>query len=383
MTITANGRVKPCCTYSGPTDRLDRPGSLRDLLDSDKYSNLRQDFLAGQIPKGCHGCLQRERQIDYSRRVWFKEKFKEQLQQPLRDFQFIQMDINLSNICNLKCRMCNSQFSTRWISEEQELSKIQGNPYSRQASKENLNTVEQSLSDLKKLIPHMKNIKRIDFKGGEPMLAPNHNDFLDLLIANKISDRVELFYTTNATIMSEEILSRLKNFSKITISFSLEGIGNLYKYIRGGRYSLEFALENMRTYSELPNIRLASNVTIQAYNLFQLKEIYAFLEKLRIPNYSQKNSFQSIVTSPDYLSPFAWPKSLRISAAKRLEGIKDFKQFSEALIEQPEDSQLTQKFINFTSTLDQMRGESFSAICPEFELLSNTQLPSNEFLRNS
>ena len=35
-----------------------------------------------------------------------------------------QADINLSNVCNLKCRMCGSWASNSWFKEEIQLAKI-------------------------------------------------------------------------------------------------------------------------------------------------------------------------------------------------------------------------------------------------------------------
>ena len=59
-------------------------------------------------PPDCNSCWEREAQMGHSRRLWFEEKFGKYITKPTTDLiveqpQIIQADINLSNVCNLKC----------------------------------------------------------------------------------------------------------------------------------------------------------------------------------------------------------------------------------------------------------------------------------------
>lgn len=374
FTLTGNGRVKPCCMYKGTTKSIYASSEepITSLLVSEEYNQLRESFLRGEMPKSCSSCAQREEQINYSRRVWFKDKFSEyidsskMLKRVPEDFQFVQMDINLSNKCNLKCRMCGAWASSKWISDEVELASVSGNPYGRETREENLKLFEHSFERLRELVKNMKSVKRIDFKGGEPMLATQHMAFLDLLIAEGLASQVQLVYTTNGTVVNKKILDRLQKFSEVQISFSLEGTGDLYSYIRGNKYKIEDLRKAMEVYSQLPNVFLVSNVTIQAYNLFNLREIHEFLSEIELPNFSSKGAFNCIVDSPSYLSPMVWPMKERELAIKKISDIDDFSHFSKNLLDQPEDQRLFSKFIGFTKHLDRLRGESFLDLYPQF-----------------
>ena len=79
---------------------------------------------------------------------------------------------------------------------------------------------------------------------------------------------VELFYTTNGTVVNPKILNLLKQFKRVSICFSIEGTGELYSYIRGGKYTLEDFEKTLAMYSELDNVQIMSNVTLQNYNVF-------------------------------------------------------------------------------------------------------------------
>jgi hypothetical protein len=102
--------------------------NLSSTYNNDKIQSLRQEFLNGDKPASCSSCWEREEMIGTSRRIWFTDKFVEPGDEvtnytpSLKEIKWYQADVNLSNICNLKCRMCGSWASNQWFEEELELS---------------------------------------------------------------------------------------------------------------------------------------------------------------------------------------------------------------------------------------------------------------------
>lgn len=368
--LSANGDIKPCCQF---TNKGRPPNTEHETImenwNSQRMQDLRQAFLDGERPADCNSCWEREEQVGHSRRLWFEDKFGKYITEPTTDLvveqpQIVQADINLSNICNLKCRMCGSWASNMWFDEEVELAH-KDKRYQKDRKPQSIRNT--TVEDIRNLLPHLKDVKRIDFKGGEPMLAKHHDDFLQWMIDENMTD-VHLLYTTNGTVQNPRIIELLSQFKTVSLVFSIEGTGTRYSYIRGGKYDIDQIEHNISKYNEIPDINLNFNVTLQNYNLLNLKELHATLFSWA-DKYSQVDAtaaFTTICNKPDYLSPLNVPDKLRDKALEQLSDIKDFNNLCNSLQKRAFDPDKWQTFIDFTRDLDLMRGDNILDHCPEF-----------------
>ena len=368
--LSANGDIKPCCQFTnkGRPPNTEHP-TIMENWNSQRMQDLRQAFLNGEKPADCNSCWEREAQIGHSRRIWFDEKFGKYITKPTTDLvveepQIVQADINLSNVCNLKCRMCGSWASNSWFEEEVALAE-KDRRYQKNRKMQSVRNV--TVDDIKNILPHVKDVRRIDFKGGEPMLAKHHNDFLQWMIDEGMTD-VHLLYTTNGTVQNWRILNLLAQFKNVSLVFSIEGTGTRYSYIRGGKYPIEQIESNMARYNELDNVKINFNVTIQNYNLLNLEELYYLLHKweAKYQRVDANSAFTTICNQPNYLSPLNVPDNMRDTALEQLADIDDFKTLRRSLTKREFNPELWQTFIDFTRDLDKMRGDNILDHCPEF-----------------
>jgi len=369
LAITASGNVKPCCQYRNAVEKIEPGVDIASAYNNAEMRRLRGQMLNGEKPIACNSCWQREDQIGTSRRIWFNQKFSKHIEDSYQytemvdNPKWIQIDLNLSNVCNLKCRMCGSWASNQWFDEELRLSSLD------EKFRRNPNTIpliQHDIDALKSLLPHLGSVRRIDFKGGEPMLAKNHNQFLDHLIDHGYHKQITLQYTTNGTVINPGILERLRMFESVRLMFSIEGTGTLYQYIRGGKHTLEEVTENIMRYSFMPNAVIGFNVTIQAYNLLDLQRLHTYLNGLVIPRGNAKDAFNTICNDPDYLSPFVVPDSIIEKAIERLQGISDFEHLVNKLAKRTWDPDKWDTFIRFTNLLDEWRSENVISHIEEF-----------------
>lgn len=376
ITLSANGDIKPCCQFSNKNrpPNTEHP-TIMENYNSERMQKLRQDFRDGKQPYDCRSCWEREDLVGESRRLWFNRKFmknKEEFKKGIipdtnivKFPKLYQADINLSNVCNLKCRMCGSWASNSWFEEEIALAKID-NRYEKNIDKVPLQ--QYNLEDLRNMLPHLKDVNRIDFKGGEPMMAKHHNQFLEWLIEENMTE-VELFYTTNGTVVNPKILNLLKQFERVSICFSIEGTGDLYSYIRGGKYTIEDFEKTVSMYNDLENVKIMFNVTLQNYNVFDLPELHLFLNELddKYTRVDARGCFNTICNKPAYLSPMNLPDDLRDKAIKDLSLFDDFNKLVESMKTRTFDQELWEIFINFTNDLDKMRGDSVINAVPQLK----------------
>ena len=118
--IRPNGATIPCCRYPN----LDDPDIFVNNIEprnSRHWVSLREDMLAGKSIDGCRSCYQDESNGLRSMRLESLTKFipiKNEIQ-PLK-----QLEVALSNLCNLACVHCSSYFSTKWYSEDVQAGRI-------------------------------------------------------------------------------------------------------------------------------------------------------------------------------------------------------------------------------------------------------------------
>jgi len=170
--------------------------------------------------------------------------------------------------------------------------------------------------DFEKLLPHFR---RVEFAGGEPLMDPNHYKILDML--KPYADNIEIKYATNGTKLGiskgRTIFNYWPYFKSVAVNVSIDGIHDVYEYIRGNG---EFALveENIKRMKEVPNIsRIVGAFTVQSNNIMQIdKVIEYFLEKMGIIFYSHR------VNYPQALSAQVLPNELKQQVVEKLEAMK-------------------------------------------------------------
>ena len=132
MEVQPNGTVKPCCMYK---DTLKKPNGqeyliqtddIQDILQSDELNEIKQRFLSGTQPRGCHRCWMEEISGKDSKRIRDNQKYQNLINEAVifDEPKPRYLDLKLGNICNLKCRICGPQYSSRWISEQKRYDKL-------------------------------------------------------------------------------------------------------------------------------------------------------------------------------------------------------------------------------------------------------------------
>jgi len=368
ITLAANGDIKPCCVYKGGQHSLNRGDTLETAWK--KLDVLREEFIQGNKPDRCNACWDREKVLGHSRRTWYDDKIQnwpnEYNLNP--EFKLRHVDLNFGNTCNLKCRMCGSWGSTTWFKEEKLLNEI--NPNFNRTVIKSPTIIHGNYWDDKKEV--FKDLERIDFKGGEPLMQEGMYIFLEYLVEWGYAENITIAYTTNGTQTPDRLKDLWPKFKKIKIIISVEGTGDLYEYIRGGNVQTIDELENnMYWYDKFTNIEGSFNTAIQIYNIFDLNNILEWFESLKTSDRWHKNpnsfKFDCLVTSPKYLDINVMPIELKREALQKLNQ-KDYKSLriiKSNLLNQNTDENNWNLFIEFTKSLDKIRNTDITKVVTE------------------
>jgi hypothetical protein len=239
--------------------------SIAEWFNSEPVKKMRMDMWSDKKLSLCNRCMQDEAVGVTSRRhksnqksvIFTKSAFEDSIKQSPHydnflysknnqgETQTLPMDlhVDLGNFCNLACKMCNSQASSKiatqqvkWGNEEDK--KYVGSDWTQ--NKEAWNRFLQELLKMK--------LQNIHFMGGETILTKRFHDFLNFMIEHKRFD-LNFSFVTNGTTFDIELIKKLKLFQRVGIEVSIETITEHNGYVRQGTDTKE-VLANIEKYRE-------------------------------------------------------------------------------------------------------------------------------------
>jgi hypothetical protein len=294
--------------------------SIAEWIRSEPVTAMRQEIVGNNELSACRRCYVEEQYGSTSRRhksnqksvIFTKENFRESFEQSPGYNKFagitpvdlpIDLHIDLGNYCNLACKMCNAQASSTIAVQEvqwgrSESKQYVGTDWTRDTAVWNRVVAE---------IAAIPNLSNIHFMGGETLITPRFEQFVDAMLAAGRTD-IGISFVTNGTQFNTDLLDKLRPFKRVGIEVSIETITEHNAYQRQGtdtaqvlahidRYCTEYANGTTITVTLRPAV---SALTIGTYWTL-LK--YALEKKLLIKCL--------IVFSPDYLHPAVLPLTVR------------------------------------------------------------------------
>jgi len=212
-------------------------------------------------------------------------------------------------------------------------------------------------------------ITKVQIVGGEPLLIKEARDVMRALDCEGVSRRISLVLITNGTTLDDEIIHLLGRFKEVSLIISLDGFGVVNDYIRfGSRW--EIIESNIRRLLGVENVRVATNCTLQAYNMLHVTQLAEYAERLGLGFRSE------LLGGPSHLSCFAMPLRVRKKASEKMrryaEGCRA--DISETLVrvaaaieayDAPFEDGLLRDFMLFTNDLDASRGQDVRVVNQE------------------
>lgn len=238
--LDALGDVRACCQNSWYRLGHIPDQSLDDIWNGALADDLRRRLAAHDLSAGCDAC--RAGSPDAERGIPYARQF-DHLAPLAHDRWPVQLELALSNRCNLACTMCSGVYSSTIRAQREHLPPLVS-PYG-----------DEFFEQLRPFLPHLE---RIELLGGEPFLSPEVHRLVDLL--DELDLRPLLHVTTNGTIWTpwvEDLLAR----HHVDITVSVEGsTAETFEAVRVGA-SFEQVRANLERFADLAR-RRGRTVTI-------------------------------------------------------------------------------------------------------------------------
>jgi MoaA/NifB/PqqE/SkfB family radical SAM enzyme len=377
---TPTGVGVPCCiaNQNFPIGNANQM-SMMELVNSEKMNDLRRDMVENIKNPMCQACHRHEDQGIMSFRQtandMFGKYFDESLSSTdvtgeLGNFKMRYFDLRLSNICNMKCRTCNSHYSSQWENED---------------AKQGIEIItvqkEQRSKYVEDILLHIPYMDVAYFAGGEPLITEEHYIMLEEMIRLGRTD-IQLRYNTNMSNLrykNKDLLDLWKHFNqKIEVYASLDDFGKRAEYIRSGTI-WEQVEANFKRVKSVPYVNMQINSVLSIFNFVTFSEFYHYLldNKLYTPRDHVYTIYNMI--SPVHITALALPTELKIRGIEGLESVIERMRgmgFHNNHIQQLIDAKkwvmvdhtwdkYKLDFQNETKRLDELREEKFSGIFPE------------------
>ena len=351
ISTDVNGSIRPCCRYAQPGNQKKykmpymKDGTLDVLYNGQEMKNLRKAFLNGEEPEECNWCWREESAGIKSFRMKYNSKFKLDYSNDNPMPQTLEM--KLSNVCNLKCRMCSPVASSS-IAKEMKVF----NPY--HVSNKILSTDNESIF-FEKILP---GVSFIELTGGEPFYSEENRKLIELISDTKYCENIWLYITTNGMFHEPKILEKMKKYKKVTIAFSVDDVGQRLEYARSNS-NWETIKKNIFYVRDMfSNFKIFIHRTVNNFNVYYLDELDDWAKR------SGVDVFDAFLHEPEYLSiqnlSSLAKNEIELKLDNKHESVIDFMNDGKPNVETLLSFQKQTKF------LDNLRKESFEKIYPEW-----------------
>lgn len=230
--INHTGRFRQCCVQTQShkeKDFLKSKDPNKWFSEQVDLNIVREDLQAGFRNPSCSKCWNLEDKGHNSYRMnWNKSTYDTVSTTP--EIEII--DFRLGNQCNLQCRICNPMWSDQ-LGKTYQLAKDNGisNSINQSFTKDTIKPSSQVMDDLIDFCLRTPSLKEIKFAGGEPFVMPEVEHFLTRMIQEG-KNNLTVSFLTNTTTAKESIIELLKQFNKVIMQCSIDGIGQHIEFQR-------------------------------------------------------------------------------------------------------------------------------------------------------
>lgn len=318
-----DGSLGICCQenhklYSGNGYNI-ATMTIADWFQSEPVRDFRKRILKNSRVSECQRCYKQEDAGSTSRRlrsnqksVIFAQAFHDSFEQsPGREHfddsgytatQPVDIHIDLGNFCNLACKMCNAQASSRIAAQEVKWGIESSRPFVG-TNWTNNQAVWDSFKQQLLAIPGLNNIH---FMGGETLLTDRFEDLVDTLIAHRRFD-VCMSFVTNGTVFKPELMRKLSSFKRVGIEVSIETVDQHNSYVRQGT-NTDLVLHHIDQYLAVSN---AANITVTLRPAISALTIGYFGELLQYAIRKQLMIKSLLVNYPRFLDVVVLPAAVK------------------------------------------------------------------------
>lgn len=314
--------------------------SIMEYYNSKQMTTLRKQMLNGEKPEICSKCYYEDsfNKISGRQRQLVKSGIqKDQIELSLRSsphFELLEfsqnnnglskyypvdLQIDLGNICNSACIMCEPAASSKLTNDYIKLHKIEPSIFKDTAKYKSWTQDPILLEKFVNEIATIPNLKYVHFLGGETLYDPAFYKICERLIESGISKDIIVGTTTNGTLYDSRIESLITKFKEFHLGISIETVSELNDYIRYPS-SVTTVIDNTKKFLNLrttnPGLYISLRITPNIFSIFEFDQMIEFM----IENNVIAESC-NILNNPPMLKMELMPDDIRQETIKKFKAV--------------------------------------------------------------
>jgi MoaA/NifB/PqqE/SkfB family radical SAM enzyme len=379
LQVSTTGDILTCCKikpklsdYKGNRNFNIKQNSIVDFWKSDYLKYLQTEFLDQRRPKECKQCWNDEQNNVKSERQFANQHYKiignKKPEYYLKHLKKENVDhpedynLDITNLCNLKCYMCGGGSSSKLLVENNDLGIEKLNQKDFDMEQEKIDYL------IEEIVSH--NVTNITLQGGEPLINPKIILLLKKVSQTDMAKNLSVWITTNGTMYTKEIFNTLQKFKTVKLIFSVDGVEKTNNYLRFPS-KWDNIESNIKAFKKLQNASFQITFTVQNLNLLDIKNI------IDVSNKHNIHLKLNLLNYPIYLKLNVLPKKTLEIALKNLKSINNndvvhvtnFNRIKEIVIQAIEKKENVQKELEFFKSImkkrDKYRNISMKNYLPE------------------
>lgn len=331
-----DGSVRLCCVSSELITKEDGTNynlgydKIEDILNSNKYKQIRSNMIAGNRIEGCKQCYLSEDKTGFSYRlnylnVWkrsntFQRKYQQSLNNGNIEPTVQYYDLRYGNLCNLSCRSCYSEASSQFDKDVRNLKhtniiKFHGVNDRDVNSWYETNTFEENVNS------QLSNMTDYYCTGGEPTLIDKNYEILTRMIETGDSKHITLKFNTNLTNTKKDFYSLFKHFKHVRAMLSVDGTKELQEYLRFPSDWNQISKNLQKLVDmDLSTMTLVMTPVIQKTNINLITDLFEYVESInRVAKKSKVHLSPIICVDPPHLDLNYLPIDYKIKCWEKID----------------------------------------------------------------
>lgn len=404
----ANGQIKK---DDGSILMLNKGDDISTVWNNNHYRKIRKQMIEGERVDGCQPCYELEdlgipsyrenyiqdwmgfhREADNIKQIVDKSIDNDYVVEESPQY----LDFRLGTLCNLRCRMCQSQNSSAIYKElkDEELYTEEERDFIVKTSHWNdFSDYTQPWFDdpgfLSTVETWLPNCNRLYFTGGEPTIIQRVYWILEKCVELGINENIDLVFNSNMTNIQPRFLDLIAKFKSVLMCLSVDGYGTTNEYIRSGS-TWSIVDKHIRDYATSDVVgNLLFSPVVQIYNILNITDLIDYAELIQKETGRRIDISFLLNNYPKCLDIRNLPQNIRDVAIEKLETWSATstyfaedernKQTVLGLIKalkenyNEDSNEQMQTFKEYTQLLDSKRDQSLKESLPElWELLKWT-----------
>jgi sulfatase maturation enzyme AslB (radical SAM superfamily) len=386
--------------------------SIMQFYNSEQMSRTRTQLLNGEKPDICETCYYEEtfgklngriRQLNKSgidknnfalttrSSPHYKLFEYSQNNNGQANYEPVDLQIDLGNICNSACIMCDPFSSSRLTSDYNKLSKTHPlfpapTPY--KSWTQDPTRLDKFVNELIEI----KNLKYIHFLGGETLYDPAFYTICEKLIDAGISKNITIGTTTNGTIYDDRVARLINEFGGFHLGISIESVTPINDYVRypGKLIDIIPNIDKFLALRKTSNLFISLRITPNIFTIYDIDLLIRYMLENQVIaescNILQKPAQLRMELLPDDIRQEIIAKLKKVIKEFKLEkhnivnvrvteSIKkvisdityDYLNFLETYSSLADEEELRHKLVNFLKGFESLRENSILDYAPRYK----------------